>query len=50
MAYEILVNGADISTMEIRYAPNVVKKYNAANCEALGIIIPEGYEPIVMEE
>ena len=46
MAYEILVNGADISTMEIRYAPNVVKKYNAANCEALGITVPDGYEPI----
>lgn len=50
MAYEILVNGADIRTMEIRYAPKVVKKYNAANCEALGIVIPEGYEPIVVEE
>lgn len=46
MAYDILVNGADISTMEIRYAPNVVKKYNAANCEALGITIPDGYESI----
>ena len=49
MAYEILVNGADIATMDIRYAPNVVKKYNAANCEALGISIPEGYEAIEVE-
>jgi len=49
MAYEILVNGADIKTMDVRYAPNVVKKYNAANCEALGITIPEGYEAIVVE-
>ena len=50
MAYEILVNGADVATMDIRYAPNVVKKYNAANCEALGISIPEGYEAIEVEE
>lgn len=50
MAYEILVNGADITTMDINYAPNVVKKYNVANCEALGITVPEGYEPIEVEE
>lgn len=48
MAYEILVNGADISTMDVRYAPNVVKKYNVANCRELGISIPDGYE--AMEE
>jgi len=46
MAYEILANGADISTMEVKYAPNVTKKYNAANCEALGITVPDGYEAI----
>lgn len=50
MAYEILVNGADITTMDVRYAPNVVKKYNVANCEALGITIPDGYEAIAVEE
>ena len=50
MAYEILVNGADVATMDIRYAPNVVKKYNAANCEALGISVPDDYEAIIMEE
>ncbi len=50
MAYEILVNDADITTMDIRYAPNVVKKYNAANCEALGISVPDDYEAIIMEE
>ena len=43
MAYDILVNGADVSTMEIQYAPQVTKKYNAANCEALGIAVPEDY-------
>lgn len=43
MAYEILVNGADISTMEIQYAPNVTKMYNAVNCEALNIEVPDDY-------
>ena len=46
MAYDILVNGADIASMKIETAPNVTKKYNAANCEALQITPPEGYEPI----
>lgn len=46
MAYEILVNGADVSAMPIEYAPQVAKKYNAANCAELGITIPEGYEVI----
>ncbi len=46
MAYEVLVNGADISTMDVRFAPNVVKEYNAEMCEILGIEIPEGYVAI----
>lgn len=46
MAYQILAEGADISTMPVEYAPNVTKKYNVANCEALGITPPEGYETI----
>lgn len=46
MAYDILVNGADISAMPIQYAPEVTKKYNAANCAELGVTIPEGYVPI----
>lgn len=46
MAYEVLVNGADISTMEVRFAPNVTKKYNAAICEELGVTPPEGYVAI----
>ena len=49
MAYEILVNGADPATMEIAYAPNFTPKYNAANCEALGLTPPEGYEAIAAE-
>lgn len=49
MAYDILVKGEDVSTMEIRYAPEVTKKYNAAICERLGITIPDDYEAIAAE-
>lgn len=49
MAYDILVNGSDVSTMEVQYAPNVTKKYNKANCDTLGITIPDGYEEIETE-
>lgn len=50
MAYDILVNGADVSTMAVKSAPEVTKKYNAANCETLNVDIPDGYEAIVVEE
>ncbi len=46
MAYEILAEGADVSTMEVRFAPNVTKEYNAELCAALGIAVPEGYTAI----
>ena len=46
MAAKILAEGGDISTTPVEYAPNVTKKYNAANCEALGITPPDGYEAI----
>ena len=46
MAYDILANGADVSTMAVQTAPSVTKKYNAANAEALGISIPNDYEAI----
>ena len=46
MGYEVLVNGADITKMVVKYAPSVTKEYNAANCEALGITIPDGYTAI----
>jgi len=46
MAYEILVNGANIAEMPIQYAPEVTKKYNAANCTELGITPPEDYVAI----
>jgi putative ABC transport system substrate-binding protein len=46
MAYEILVNGADISTMAVEYAPTVTKEYNAANAETLGLTLPDDYVAI----
>ena len=46
MAYEILVNGADVKTMPVEFAPQVTKKYNAANCETLGLTLPEDYVAI----
>jgi putative ABC transport system substrate-binding protein len=46
MAYEILVNGADVSTMAVEYAPTVTKEYNAANCETLNITVPDDYVAI----
>lgn len=46
MAAKILAEGGDVSTMPVEYAPNVTKKYNAANYEALGITPPDGYEVI----
>ena len=46
MAYKVLVEGKDISQMDIEYAPNVTKKYNKAICEELGVKIPEGYVAI----
>ena len=46
MAAKILTGEADVSTMPVEYAPQVTKKYNAANCEALGVAVPEGYVAI----
>ena len=43
MAYEILVNKADISTLQIQFAPKVTKEYNAEMCDLLGITVPEDY-------
>lgn len=50
MAYEILVNGADISTMEVEFAPKVTKQYNPTLCEKLGITVPDDYEAMDMSE
>ena len=49
MAYDILVNGADITTMNIEYAPQVTKECNASIAEQLGVTIPDGYTAIAAE-
>ncbi len=49
MAYDILVNGKDIASMEVEFAPATTQKYDAARAEALGITIPETYEAITAE-
>ena len=49
MAYEVLANGADISTMEIEFAPEVTKMYNKDICDELGITVPDDYEAIAAE-
>ena len=46
LAYEILANGADPGSLEIRTAPEVTKLYNPDICTQLGITVPDGYEPI----
>ena len=46
MAAQVLTGEAQISEMAIEYAPEFVKKYNPAMCEALGVTAPEGYEAI----
>ena len=46
MAAKILKGEADISTMPVEYAPNVTKMYNADNCAALGLTMPDDYQPI----
>ena len=49
MAYDILVNGADVSTMPIGYAASPAKKYNLDFADAIGFEMPEGYEAIETE-
>ena len=49
MAYDVLVNGADISTMDVQYAENVTKEYNADICSQLGITVSDDYTAIAAE-
>ena len=46
MAYEVLANGADVATMDVQFAPNVTKEYNAELAELLGVTIPGEYVAI----
>ena len=46
MAYEVLANGADVATLDVAFAPNVTKEYNAELAGLLGVTIPEDYVAI----
>ena len=46
MAAKVLTGEAKISEMPVEYAPQVTEMYNPDNCAALGVTIPEGYEPL----
>ena len=46
MAYDILVNGTDPSTMKVKFAPKFTKEYNPDICKAMGITPPSGYQAI----
>lgn len=50
MAYDVLVNGTDIKTMDIESAPEVTKMYNDEICKELGISIPDDYQAIESDE
>ena len=49
MAYDILENGADVSAMDIQFAPNVTYEYMADRATKLGLTIPEDYVAIEAE-
>ena len=44
-----VLQGEDISTMAIEYAPNFTKEYVADRCEKLGITVPDDYTAIEAE-
>ena len=49
-ALKVLVDGEDISTMPIEYAPQFTKEYNPEICEELGITVPDDYVAIGAED
>jgi putative ABC transport system substrate-binding protein len=46
MAVKVLTGQSDVSEMPIEYAPNFTKMYNPEICEALGLTMPDDYQPI----
>ena len=46
MAYKVLVEGADPSTMDVQFAPKFTKEYDADRASALGVKIPSDYTAI----
>ena len=49
MAYDILENGADITTMQVKTAPEFTKEYIKDRADALNVTVPEDYEAISAE-
>ena len=49
-AAKILSGEADVSTMPIEYATDFTKKYNPIFCESLGVVIPEDYEALSIDQ
>ena len=50
MAYEVLVNGADPSTMEVKYATDLTKMYVKERAEKFDITVPDGYEELAIDD
>ena len=50
MAVKILLGEEDVSTMQIEYDKNPVKKYNKELAELYGVTIPADYEELEIEE
>ena len=50
MAAQILTGEADVSETPVGYAATFTPKYNETICEELGLTVPEGYEPVELEE
>ncbi len=46
MAAKILKGEANVAEMPVEYAANFTKLYNPANCEALGLSVPDGYTAV----
>ena len=46
MAYEVLVEGKDVSTMPIRMVPSFTQVYNAELCRYLGVNIPPQWQAL----
>ena len=46
MAYDILVNGADITKMEVKAAPKFTKGYIADRADDLKVTVPDDYEKL----
>ena len=46
MAADILLGGADVSTMPVQFAPEFTKEFNRELCEALNVTVPDDFVAI----